>query len=488
MSVSKNSVSLFFGKLISSVCSLIIIALLSRFLSQYEYAVYRQWTIASNFILNFLSLGIPSSLNYFLAGSKDQRDSKSWQSNIFLLTMVISIILLFLAKPISIFSSWIFKNKVFHSHSVLFSGFIGISLLSSLYPNLLVIREKRKALFIISALPNAVFLGMILTLAILGVKSSIPYIYLLLVQPLLSIFVGLVSEKYLLSITLTDLCKMKKVISFAVPLGISNMVSSILVYTDKFVVGKMLSPEEFAVFVNGAYEIPFIALFSSSLFSILMPKLTNLYSSGEFGELKRLWIKSGKTLIPVMFTISSSLVCFAPTFVEVLFSKKYMAATPLFMIYQMLLIIRIYVYSTIFIASGKTKLYMVNSIISATLNFLLDILFIKLFGVMGVAFATVISTFVLMCLQITQIKRLTVSKTISEIFPVKEFLLGLPLSFGIQFLISFPLYLLNAGIIFLFLGAAIGSMLSFILLSRIISSDILDFLQSYLWKQIKKLC
>ena len=62
---------------------------------------------------------------------------------------------------------------------------------------------------------------------------------------------------------------MKEIIKYSAPLGIASMMGTIMLQLDKIIVSSMCTPEEFANYVNGAIEIPLIAVITGSISAVI---------------------------------------------------------------------------------------------------------------------------------------------------------------------------------------------------------------------------
>jgi len=479
LSLKKDSIVLFVARLISGLSGLFAVALLSRFLDVKDYGLYRQWIVVTTFLTSILTLGFPAAITYFLPRAKDKDEEISWMTNIAASISTVGIVLL-LATPLIGFSvSRLFGNDALFRYEYLLTLSVALSLFIQIFPNLFVVRKNRKAIVLFSIVPNIAWLGLLIILVF--VKASLEaYVFALLIRPLIDLLIGLLNSGEIFSFSKISWKQVSTIMKFSLPMGLSALVGSIMLYTDKFVVGSMLTTEEFAVFVNGAYEIPFIGLITASLFTVITPRLSKAFSEERFEDIRTDWIRAGKTLIPIMISITSVMVFFARPIVITLYSDKYLAAIPVFMIYQSMGVIRIFSYSALFVASGKTRLYLFNTTLSAGVNLVLDILLVKIMGYIGASLATVLSTFILMMLQIIQAKNITKGRRFSDAFPLFSFFSGIAISSIVVGSFSMLLYLSFDNLfIQLFIGF-IAFAVSFYLLSRIVSNEVMKTITGYM--------
>lgn len=481
MSAKQDSIVLFIARLISGLSGLIAVAILSRYLTVIDYGLYRQWIVVTTFLTSILTLGFPASITYFLPRALSKDEEISWMSNIIVAISIVGLILLMVTPLVGFSVSKLFDNDTLFRYEYLLTLSVALSVFIQIFPNLFIVRKNRKAITLFSIVPNLAWVLVLLFLTTLNASLEI-YIFLLLIKPLLDLFIGFWYSGSIFRAREVNWKQISSIMKFSLPMGLSTIVGSIMLYTDKFVVGSMMSTGDFAIFVNGAYEIPFIGLITVSLFTVITPGLSKAFSEKQFEKIRLDWLRAGKTLIPIMVSIAAVMVFFARPIVATLYSAKYLAAVPVFMIYQSMGVIRIYSYSSLFVASGKTKLYFFNTLISAGINLVLDIILVRIIGYIGASLATVISTFILMILQILQARRITEGSKLSDIFPFQSFLIGIVNSSIIVGFSSLLIYIDIDNVLIHLLLASMAFIISFYILSKVISDEILKTLVGYIKK------
>jgi O-antigen/teichoic acid export membrane protein len=78
-----------------------------------------------------------------------------------------------------------------------------------------------------------------------------------------------------------SLAGMKSQMKFSVPLGLAGMVGGIAYSVDKVIVSSLCSPQDFAIYANGAVEIPLIAVVTGSITAVLLPELSGLFKNRQ---------------------------------------------------------------------------------------------------------------------------------------------------------------------------------------------------------------
>lgn len=185
----------------------------------------------------------------------------------------------------------------------------------------------------------------------------------------------------------------RKFIAYSFPIGVSNIMRVASRWLDKNIVSAYFTPETFAIYANGAVEIPFVGVLASSISSVILPEFSRLSKIGDTEGLIRLWhraiVKTGALLIPLF----AFLMVLAPSFLVVLFSERYLQSATPFRIYLLLIPLRCAAYTPILLALGRSKLVMIGALIDVLVNLGLSILLIPKFSYLGPAIATVLTTY-----------------------------------------------------------------------------------------------
>ena len=253
----------------------------SRLLIKDDYATMKQTLLAYNFVAPLLMLGIPSALYYFLPRTRDRK--KGIVLDVFLLIFGLSVIFsLFLILGGAKLLAMRFNNPeleitlrwmIFYPIYVMPAGILS---------SILVTQNKTIVLTVYN-----VFSRLSLTLlAIWGIYYTKDYTGPLFVQIFVPILffpiIIWLSFKYIPGkFSKPSVPHMIKIIKFAAPLGVATMLGSIMLQLDKVIVSLMCTPEEFANYVNGAFELPFIGIITGSIATIILADMSTLIANNN---------------------------------------------------------------------------------------------------------------------------------------------------------------------------------------------------------------
>lgn len=182
-------------------------------------------------------------------------------------------------------------------------------------------------------------------------------------------------------------------LAYSIPLGANEVLRITSSWLDKTLVSASFDPETFAVYANGAMEIPLVGILLASVTSVLMPEFSRLRHEGERDPILALWrraiLRTGLLLLPI-FIVSFVL---AREIMIVVFSERYAASAAPFRVYLLLLPLRAAAYTPILLALGRSRAVLVGALGDLVLALALALALIPRLGYLGPAVATVIATY-----------------------------------------------------------------------------------------------
>jgi O-antigen/teichoic acid export membrane protein len=228
--------------------------------------------------------------------------------------------------------------------------------------------------FLLAALP--IFLGFNVDMAIWGliIMSVLRFIWL----------IALLKKYAEFKISLPFI---KEHLYLGFPLIISTLLSGSAQYIDGLIVSLKFDASSFAVFRYGAKELPLVVMLANGLSNGMLHEFSNPEKISY--SLEKLKTKS-KRLMHWLFPISIVVLFFAKWLYPALFNMHFNRSSDIFMVYLLLIISRLVFPQTILIAMKQTRIVLIASIIEIILNVTLSLLLIPIYGLVGVALATVV--------------------------------------------------------------------------------------------------
>lgn len=386
MRVLKNSIFLIFSKTINLVISFLMLPILSREFSVTDYGIYGQSLVVHSFFLAISAWGFGQFLYVVLEKEKGSQ----YFSHTLKLASVFGIILALLMAGFStIIANWLGEPdlsialKVF-SISVVFS--VVNTCLSSCY----VYLNRTKQLIMIQASTNFIKVILILIavynegsiLSVIAVLTIIPVFQSVLMyfnQPLRIDFHDNVSEHY------------RYILKQASNIGFANVLGIGFVLIDSIMIMKILGTDVYALYRNGAIEIPVLSTIYLSVSSSVFSEISKLYEKRDISKI----IELKKRVIRILAILIYPLVVFcifnADSLIPMYLSDKYKESVFVFMIYSCLMFWRINDFQDVIIVSENGNKLIKNGILIILINLGLNFLLIPLIGMEGAALATLIA-------------------------------------------------------------------------------------------------
>lgn len=312
------------GRTLTALASIVFGMVAARLLSKNDYATMRQTMLAYSFIAPLLMLGLPDALYYFLPRAKDRKRGVIIDNLflIFLLAMIFSIFLAaggdkllamrFHNPDLSTTLKWMIPYPLY----VMPAGILGAVLLTQNKTYTLASYNVISSVL----LTGLTILGVVITRSYNGPLKAQIYFPLLLLPVVLWLSFRHVPGSF----SWPDRKSMVEMLKYAVPLGLAGMLGTVMLETNKIIVSAMCTPEEFANYVNGAIEIPLVAIITGSISSVIFVDMTKYIHKGDKEDALLLFrkaaIKSATILLPVMIFLLAA----GKPFIVTLYSEKYL--------------------------------------------------------------------------------------------------------------------------------------------------------------------
>lgn len=361
-------------------------------LSTSEIGVYEALLFLGSVLSFFWLSGLTQSL---LANYRPREKSKEF-FNAFLVMAAISV-LVFIAFRLLVTPYSMMANNpevlVFYGLFSFYLLFIGPSFLAEY---ILLLKEKPKGLALygvaafgiqLAFVAGPIAMGHGLEEALLGLVFSSVLRF--------TITLGLLAKYAEFKL---DSIYIQQFLTTAGSLMAATLLSGSAEYLDGFIVSKYFDEGTFAVYRYGAKEFPLVLLLANAFSNGMVPKVAQLGVAKAVESIKQESLK----LMHLFFPISIGFMLVSEWLYPRLFNPDFIESAAVFNVYLLLVVSRLVFPQTLLIGLKKTKSIMAVAGLELAVNFGLSILFVQQFGLVGIAFATVIASvldkFVLMVL------------------------------------------------------------------------------------------
>ena len=202
---------------------------------------------------------------------------------------------------------------------------------------------------------------------------------------------------------------------FSAPLIISTFLMTSARYIDGFIITSKFTQSEYAIFRYGAKELPLVMLLANSLSLSMISKFASENINNHLILLKKQAHRLGTFLFPV----SIVLVLLSHWLFPIVFNHSFQESATIFNVYLLLIICRLIFPQTILLGKQMNKQLMIASFFELVINVSLSIWFANLFGIVGVAYATIIAN-IFEKVYLTSLVSTKLKIKVSSYFPWKQ--------------------------------------------------------------------
>lgn len=415
--LAKSSIFVFIGIFLSKVFMYLYRIVIARYYGPEIYGLFSIALMVMGFFLAFASLGFSSGLARFIPlyrGKKEKEKIKyliSLSKKVLFFSAIFSAILLY-------FSSEFIAIKIFHNLELafylkLFSFLIPIQIFTDIYFGIIRSYERIKAYtFGVNIIQNIIKFIFVILFIYLGLKSynaiSFPYF--------LGVFSGLIFAYLYCRIKLPYIFLKSKLshkerfdlrkslFSYSWPLILLAMAGTLMFWLDTFLIGYFQGAYWVGIY-NAAIPIAVLLLFASEIFMLMFfPLITRKLASKNIVIVKELSKQIVKWIFIINLPIAILMFLFPGAFINLFFGKEYLFASNALR----LLVIAQFIFSlsavsgSLLLSKGKSKIFLINIIFTAIINFILNFNLIPKYGINGAALATFISMIILSLLVIIE--------------------------------------------------------------------------------------
>jgi O-antigen/teichoic acid export membrane protein len=385
-----NAGILSFGRALTKVVGLVSAMILARVFAKEDYATYRQSLMIYTFAAPILSLGLPQAIYYFMPNQPD-RKRNILANNMATLALTGSLLTAFLLFGGSDFLAKQFNNPELAKTLRVMAWYPLFMFPVSGLGACLMVNNRVKQVASYNIISRIVMFVTVITPVFIWRTPFAGVVgFVLAAAVVMGPALWLMLRAADTGIYRPDLSGIKEQLRFAVPLGLAGIIGQLSVNLDKILVSKFFDPETFAVYVNGAMEIPLIGMITGSATAVLLPDITRMLGTGKNEEALALWKRAAVKCATIIFPVMGFLMVMAPELMALLYGEKYVGSAVPFRIYLLLLPIRIAFFGTIFMGAGKSHLVLTMSAVALLLKIPISIYLVQRIGYLGPAVATVL--------------------------------------------------------------------------------------------------
>ncbi len=381
------------GSFLTQVVGLVSTAVLARYLTMDDYATYRQVLLTYGFAAPLLTLALPDALYWFLPKAPASARRVLFE-NLILLTAMGAVLSLFLALGGAGLLAARFHNPGLEPALRLFIPYPLITFPAAAVSACLVIQNRIRLLTVFNVLSR---LGLGVTLIAVCAAWPTPQA-LVLATVGVAMLTGVAAVHLMWracpgSALRPDRSSMFEMLKYAVPLGVASMVGTVTLQLDKVIVSSLCTPEAFAIYSNGAIELPLVDIVTGSLTTVVLAEMASLYAQNRQEEALDLFRKAAGRAAAILLPAMLFLLVAARPFIETLYSSKYLESVWPFVLYLLIMPVRIVAFGAALRAAGLTRVILRRSLGELALNAVLCVVFVSWIGYLGAVVATLLTLY-----------------------------------------------------------------------------------------------
>ncbi len=303
-----------------------------------------------------------------------------------------AIILLSLISLLACGVLLIIEKSIIHEHFELYHVFILFTLFNApafLMEYIFLLRKKSKELlwygvcvFLMQTLALAIPLlfdtTLYTSLILLGISAMIRYLFLIFY----------VLKHYGIQFHWEE---MRLLSSRTGPYIGSLIIGSSMGYIDSLFVTHYYNDADFAVFSYGALELPFVTLLANSFSNAMSAELASHHVLGNMKEGLAIIKRRSTQLLHLFFPVTIVFLLVSKFLFSWVYTPAFSLSAGIFNVYLLIIISRLLFPHTILLSMQKNGQLFRASAMEWGINVILDAVFIYYFGMLGIAFATLIS-------------------------------------------------------------------------------------------------
>lgn len=388
-SLSKKAGVVVFSRILTALSTIISASCLTKLLSQTDYALLNFLLTSYLTALTLGQLGLPESVFYFF-----EKIPAAARKSLVLLVGRILLMLGAASCLIFVILTFVAPHWGFPVENLYLPlGFVvAVDLWSMMMPNVLIALDKAKQSAWLNVISGIAQLSSLVIPAALGYP----------VQTILWCFACYGMVRFVAAATFFKACfpgkgtplekgMVRRLLNYSVPVSAAQILWGLNKQLDKYVVAAFLPASVYAVYTNGAWEVPIIPTIAYSVAAVMMPSMVRHFANNEKKELLTLWLKSIKKVSIVVLPLTMLVELIADELVVLLYTPEYIDSAIPLRIYTLMILQRVGTFSALLRAMGDTKTITRSAFLMICVNMFLNFPLLWMLGFAGPAVATLVA-------------------------------------------------------------------------------------------------
>lgn len=172
-------------------------------------------------------------------------------------------------------------------------------------------------------------------------------------------------------------------LAYAAPFGAAMLLAIPQQNAHQYAVSATVSPEMFALYAVGCFQLPIVELLYTPTSEVLMVRIGELEKMGRVAEAAAAFREAVARLSFLFFPMAAFLIAAAPEFIGALFGQRFLPAVPLFRVSACGVFLAILPMDGVLRARNETRHIFLSYLVKALVTIPLVYFGIKQFGMLG---------------------------------------------------------------------------------------------------------
>ncbi|MFT4535239.1 MAG: hypothetical protein ACJA1A_000511 [Saprospiraceae bacterium] len=404
---------------------LLSIVLVKLAFTKSEIGNFEWFLFLTNAVSFFWSMGLLNAFKSYIP-TKSKKEEASLIANIALIFLGLGI----LAVTGLYFTDY-GRELMNQGNWIYFCIFLIFGISASITEHILIIKESSNNLFYYGLVSYATYLIGLSTIALWYHSINSLFVFLAFWAFLRFIYGIIIVSKY--GGWTLDLSSALKFLVYSAPLVIHVLLGGGMEYVDGYLVDVYYSRDDFTVFRYGARELPINTIFITAMVATMIPLAVSNLNLTLIDLKARL-----NKLMHWLFPGSIILVLTSPLIFQAVYNDGFLKSAFVFNIYLLILCSRLVLPQVVLYARQKNSILMWVGLLELIVNISLSLYLIQDYGILGIAFATVIA-YIVQKIALVQYCKRRLNVRLSEYLDTKTHMLYSAILYSV-FVFSFYIY------------------------------------------------
>jgi O-antigen/teichoic acid export membrane protein len=348
------------ARLLNQALALLSPLLLVRLLDIVEYGRYRQFMAIAMLVTSLGGFALSANLTYLLARTPARAASDITKTSLLMLAVsIISALVIVAFKP------WIVPAEIADS-------WLPLALYVFMFLNLEVIVAywlalRQSAQVMAYTLVVTVWrLATLLGAALYFRDVEMIFVTIVVAEALKNVAIYLWLRARGLLVFHWEHAVLREQMRLVAPLGLGSVLNKANEF-GRVVVGMQMGPVPTALYTTAAYQVPLVNIVQTSLSDVIFPDMVKRAQKDPMEGL-RLWKRAQMMVFAVICPSWVLLTYFAEPLVRILFTDAYVAATPYFQVFLLLMLRQCFQFSTLLRSVEDNASFATSSDVSLGIN------------------------------------------------------------------------------------------------------------------------